>query len=221
MQQDNIEREHQVDNPADAHTETPLQPAPPRGPSPILVIFFITGMMGVLGAAVMLLAEGQANSANQPPPTQPLLMRNNYEAPDFELTSLTGDTVSLSDFEGRAVFVNMWATWCVPCVAELPAFKQFVSEQGEDGAVLLAVNQGETPEQIEEFLESIDIDGVNDFTVLLDENLEFGDLYPYGGLPTTFIIGPEGTVRYTKLGAMEIEDMNLYLEEVMAEASAG
>lgn len=183
--------------------------APARGISPVLVIFLITGLLGMLAAAVMLLSEGR----NEPPTRLSTAVQpvgaGEWLADDFTLTSLDGEPVSLSDFAGRTVFLNFWRTDCAPCVREMPAFQSFAEAQGDDGAVVLAVNQGEDAESIRTFLQEINVSGI---PVLLDEDLEMESDYPIQVLPTTYIINPSGYVAYTKYGEFDVEGMNVYLE---------
>ena len=108
---------------------------------------------------------------------------------DFTLTSLDGKTVSLSDYQGRVVFLNFWATWCVPCEKELPEFQQFQAQQPPDGAVILAVNVQESADQVTSFLTDHDISGL---TVLLDSDSSVANSYGIYNLPVTFVIDQNG-----------------------------
>ena len=72
-------------------------------------------------------------------------------APDFEVKLLTGETVKLSDYRGKVVLLNFWATWCSPCRREMPDFQKLHDELGED-FVLLAVDKGETEENVQKFV---------------------------------------------------------------------
>lgn len=200
------------------HDQTPTPPTPPApaGISPALVLFLITGLVGLLTAVFMLLAEGPA--AGQPDQAAPRSRAiRDWQAPVFEVQTLAGDSVSLADFRGRTVFLNFWRTDCIPCVRELPAFQAFSAQQGDDGAIVLALNQGESPEQITTFLNEIGIDGI---LVLLDPTAGIRLDYDVGGYPTTFVIDADGMVRYRKLGEMTVDEMDLYLE-TLAEEQAG
>lgn len=125
--------------------------------SPIVLIFLALPIMGVIIALVMLSGERNLNQA------EGIAVEQDYtttgsQAADFALPALEGDTtIQLSDLRGRVVFVNFWATDCVPCVRELPAFEAFMQEQDENGAVILAVNGAESAETINTFLDSINV----------------------------------------------------------------
>jgi peroxiredoxin len=138
---------------------------------------------------------------------------------DFSLPDLTrGDMVRLSDFSGRPVFLNFWATWCEPCKRELPAFEQFTAEQGEDGAAVLAVNTGEDAATVRDFLQA---QGVSGLRVLLDPEATAADQYGVYQIPVTFVIDAAGFVRYPHYGEMTAEDLAGYLTALEEAGAAG
>ncbi len=191
------------------------QTPPAHGrPSPALVLFLIFPLLGIIAALGMALAN--SNSGVVTPPT-PLpvapqqLSLIDKPAPNFELEGLDGQRYRLSSYRGRVVFVNFWATWCEPCRRELPAFEQFAAAQGADGAIILAVNVGETPEQIAAFFEQHDVEAVS---VLLDDTLDVYGAYGIERLPTTFVLDPAGTVRYKHLGEITITDLEAYVDRL-------
>jgi len=184
-------------------------------PSPALLIFLILPLAGLLTALIMVANDAQSQQAIAPtfvPAPQRTLI--NFQAPDFEIPMLDGVTlVSPSDFEGRPLFINFWATWCGPCVRELPALEEFVATHADDdnGPALLTINLGETPEEIEGFLKEI---GVQNLPVALDVNQVIKADYGVQNLPTTFIIDKTGMIRTMKLGEMRFEEMGLYLQQL-------
>jgi thiol-disulfide isomerase/thioredoxin len=109
------------------------------------------------------------------------------------------------------VFVNFWATWCEPCRRELPALQAFSQrEQTSNAPLILAVNIGETPEQIAPFFDEL---GISDLTVLLDTNWGVSDLYQTEVYPSTFVINPAGTVVDFHLGEITLDDLEDYVAE--------
>lgn len=117
-------------------------------------------------------------------------------APDFVLKDTEGKTVKLSDYKGKIVILNFWATWCPPCRQEIPDLIK-VSEELSKGndAVVLAVNltngyNGETAERARKFAK----DNKMTMRVLLDEKDEAAGKYGIASIPTTFIINRDGTV---------------------------
>lgn len=118
-------------------------------------------------------------------------------APDFQLDNLEGASVSLSDFRGSPVMLNFWATWCSPCVREMPDIQSMYEEQSVKGLVLLPVNMGSTSSQVKEFLQSHDLF----LPVLLDIDRKVAQEYGIQYIPTTFFIDEEGIIQVVKVGA--------------------
>lgn len=118
--------------------------------------------------------------------------------------------------KGRVLLVNFWATWCEPCKRELPAFEQFSAEQGEDGAVVLAINTGEDEATVRAFLEAQGVEGLN---VLIDPEATVARTYGVIQIPVTFVIDQAGNVRYPHYGEMTAADLAGYLE-ALAESDA-
>ena len=179
------------------------------GFSPALLIILLIAGLGLLAAGAMLAANDTPNTpARDGAAVRPL---RDWQADDFTLTSLTGEQVSLSDYAGRPVFLNFWAEWCEPCRREFPAFAAFMAEQPANGPIILAVNQGDSAETAQAFLDEMGISGV---TVLLDSDLELANDYPARNLPATYVIDPDGFVRFAKYGEVTVEELYTYLDEL-------
>jgi len=180
----------------------------------ILILLSLVPLLGMIAALFMLISSGGTSSSTPPTPlpvTQAVSRLAGRAAPNFELTTLDGGTIRLSSMRGRIVFVNFWATWCEPCKREMPAFQRFMQSQGEDGAVILAVNIGDKPEDIRKFLEDYNVSGV---PVLLDSDYEVQTAYYADLYPTTFVIDPAGIVRDMHLGEMTLNDLNSYVDQI-------
>ncbi len=190
-----------------------------RHPSPTLLILISLPLFGLFAALLMLALEARpptaATSDFQPAPARALA---NFQAPDFDLPLLDGASrVSPADYAGRPLFLNFWASWCAPCVRELPAFAEFVAEHSADpsGPALLTINLGETKAEIRAFLDRLELRGL---PVAMDIDQVVKLDYGVQNLPTTFVIDGAGKVRHTKLGEMLYEDMDIYLEALAADA---
>ena len=118
-------------------------------------------------------------------------------APDFQLPGLDGQMVSLSDFRGKVVLLNFWATWCGPCRAEMPFLQQVHEERSGEGLVILAVNIGESQSEVEEFMESLNLS----FLTVLDTSQKVARQYNIRGIPTTFFIDKDGVIQDFKIGS--------------------
>lgn len=113
------------------------------------------------------------------------------QAPDFELVSLDGRKVKLSDYRGKAVLLNFWATWCPPCKIEMPWFVDLQNKYAKDGLVVLGVAMDDSePRKISEFAHEM---GVN-YPVLLGNDQVSDDYGDVQYLPTTFYIDREGKI---------------------------
>lgn len=187
--------------------------------SPALLLFLILALFGIFVALLMIFLEDRdaptAQPTFQPVPQRALI---NFRAPDFELPLLDGlALVSPSDYAGRPLFLNFWATWCAPCVRELPALEEFVLAHAdqEQGPALLTINLGETAEEISGFLQEI---GLRNLPVAMDINQVVKRDYGVQNLPTTYVIDGSGMVRHMKLGEMKYEEMGLYLQQLERES---
>lgn len=124
-------------------------------------------------------------------------------APDFELVSTNEEKVKLSDYRGKKVMLNFWATWCPPCREEIPAMQNFYDEKE---IVILAVNLTQTEakkQDVENFMEKHRVT----FPVLLDEASDVSNKYRIQPIPTTYMIDSQGKIRFKAYGAMTYEQM--------------
>ncbi|MBP2243297.1 peroxiredoxin [Cytobacillus eiseniae] len=127
----------------------------------------------------------------------------NNIAPDFQLPTITGENMKLSDLRGKRVMINFWATWCPPCRAEMPDMEKF--HQDKD-IVILAVNLTETEkslEDVEAFLDEYKLT----FPIVMDKNLEVANLYQIQPIPTTYMVDSDGIIRYRAFGALNYDLM--------------
>ena len=139
------------------------------------------------------------------------------EASDFEVTLTDGTTFKLSDQRGKAVLVNLWATWCPPCVAEMPDLQK-LSEDYADSLVVLGVNVGgDSPEDAAAFMEE------NGYTypsyVDVDYSLALG-MFPSPYIPFTVVIDPNGVVTALHSGLGTYVDFQAYVDAALANAPA-
>jgi peroxiredoxin len=126
------------------------------------------------------------------------------QAPDFELTTLQGDRVKLSDFRGKKVVLNFWATWCPPCRVEMPHMQRFYSEYKDRNVVIVSVDAMHT-EVSKVVVQAFADDWGLTFPVVLDTVGEVGKIYQVTAYPATYILDEQGIIRKKHPGAMDQE----------------
>ncbi|MCZ8537855.1 redoxin domain-containing protein [Paenisporosarcina quisquiliarum] len=134
-------------------------------------------------------------------------------APDFELVTLKGESVKLSDYKGKKVILNFWATWCPPCKAEMPHMQKFYEENKEDGIEILAVNLTDIDsgkESIESFVKEYELT----FEIPLDEEGVIGRQYQAFTIPTSYLIDTNGVISNKIVGPMDEEMMKSLTDEM-------
>ncbi|SDC32159.1 Peroxiredoxin [Pelagirhabdus alkalitolerans] len=124
-------------------------------------------------------------------------------APNFELETLSGDTIQLSDYRGERVMLNFWGTWCPPCRAEMPDMQRFYENEDVE---ILAVNLTTTEssrQDVDDFIEDFELT----FTIPMDDTNDIAMLYEIRPVPTTFMIDSNGVIQHKALGALNYEQM--------------
>lgn len=131
-------------------------------------------------------------------------------APDFQLTTLDGKQVKLSDYKGKKVILNFWATWCPPCIAEVPDLEKFYSDYKDKDVVIIGVNLTKAEKNQSEVKDFVKSSGIT-YPVPLDtENLASG-MYQVSVIPTSYVIDSRGIISEKVVGPMDFEKMkNLF-----------
>ena len=167
-------------------------------------------------AALLTLAPACAQEAETPEATPETVETETPPAselgpaPAFTLPTLDGDSLSLADFRGQVVLVNFWATWCTPCVAEMPDLSALDAEL--DGLTVLGISVDEGPELVRPFAERLAVG----YPLVLDDGAvaeAFGGVW---ALPTTYVIDAEGTIVQRVIGLFPVDDMRPQLERLLA-----
>jgi len=136
-----------------------------------------------------------------------------FAAPELKLRSLSGGYDSLANHRGEVVLVNLWATWCPPCRAEMPALQAFFEEYKSAGLILIAINQEEGVDIVEAFVEEF---GLN-FPVWLDERYLAQREFGTANLPSSYVIDRSGRVRLMWIGGISKQNLKRYVPQFIME----
>ena len=136
--------------------------------------------------------------------------RDAVEAADFKVYDVDGNEVRLSDFRGQPVVVNFWASWCPPCVKEMPDFEEVYQEVGDEVVFMMVnlVGQRETKEKGLEFIEG------NGFTfpVYFDMDQEAAYTYRVASIPSTYFINADGNIVESHIGLITKNQLESNIE---------
>jgi peroxiredoxin len=148
-----------------------------------------------LGIGWTILSRVPMTAANNEERSAP---REGFSAPDFTLDLLGGGQVTLSELRGKVVVVNLWASWCPPCRAEMPAIEKVYRSYADLGLVVLGVNT--TYQDSESAAQAFVNEYSLTFPIPLDRDGSVSQRYALSGLPTTFFIDRKGIIRSVIVG---------------------
>ena len=127
--------------------------------------------------------------------------------PPLVASTLSGSDLRLDDFRGRVVLVNFWATWCAPCVAEMPSLSRLRDKLGAAHADVIAVNFQENAARIEPFMHKLGLT----FPAIRDHDGSLRKAWDVTVFPTTFVIAPDGRIAYVAVGEIDWDDPTVEL----------
>lgn len=159
----------------------------------ILLTLYFTGTHTEVAAFAqrVVLATGIAN-----PDTDPILKREKASF-DFTLTGIDGEVLDVRKLKGKVIFLNMWATWCAPCIAEMPSIQELYKNYENNPEVVFAlISFDKDPEKAKNFIHK------KGFTmpIYFPNETQIPKVYESRGIPTTFVIDKEGYIAYKKIG---------------------
>ncbi len=155
-------------------------------------------VLTIVGAVVGLLAYGFTTNPRAIPSTM-----IGKSAPDFSLTLFDGRTIHLSDFRGKTVFLNFWASWCSPCREEAPLLEAAWQRYEAQGVIFLGVDIQDTEDAARPFLQEFAITYMNG----RDPSGRIAIDYGVYGIPESFFIDREGRITYKHVGALDRETL--------------
>lgn len=136
-----------------------------------------------------------------------------HPAPEFFLRDMSGSSASLSDLAGKVVLVNNWATWCLPCREEIPALQSYFEAHVQDDFILVGINAGDRKEQIMRFIDENELT----FPICEDPMGEALRAFKNNGLPSSYVIDQDGSVRMAWMGKVTVEALEAYVTPFFVE----
>jgi thiol-disulfide isomerase/thioredoxin len=169
----------------------------------------------VLGiASLFVLADRRENEALQPTDFSAIPVTVRYKAPALVLNGLDGVQHALSDYSGQVVLVNLWATWCPPCQAEMPILQDFFNNHGNDGFSVLAVEDGDPIADVRSFVSQYGLT----FPIWLDPSHQATDrAFKAINLPSSYVVDRAGEVRLVWFGAISAANLEKYVAPMIKE----
>jgi peroxiredoxin len=147
-------------------------------------------------------------------PSSTIPVEVGYSAPSLTLADLNGRQHSLKDYRGQVVLVNLWATWCPPCKAEMPTLQAYYEDYQAHGFVTIAVNDGDPAEDVAAFVGSYGLT----FPVWLDPTYEATErAFETLNLPSSFVIDREGVIRLRWVGEIDRDTLEKYVTPMILE----
>ena len=168
-----------------------------------LIVLLVFSLFGVGAAALVVGASNTqlTNSTANNTPTRRVL-RENTPAPDFTLTTLEGATIKLSDYQGRRIMLNFWASWCAPCLAETPdlvsAYNNLL-KQGESDILFVGIGVNDDIQNLRKFAENNRVP----YLIVNDPTSVVADAYGVIAMPITVFIDEKGLVYRKFIGAVK------------------
>ncbi|RJP49468.1 MAG: hypothetical protein C4583_12410 [Anaerolineaceae bacterium] len=166
--------------------------------------------LGVAAMTLLTLRQAQAERAES---SSVIPAAANYPAPELTLNDLDGNPHSLADYRGQVILVNLWATWCPPCVEELPTLNDFYRDFARDGFLLVGINDGEELSVVKDYVTRTGLD----FLIWTDPTYLSESAFGTMNLPSSYVIDRQGQVRLQWIGAISRAMLEEYIVPIIEE----
>ena len=178
------------------------------------VPFVLLGLGLILIVASILLFKRDADDTAPQTDLSAVPVKADFAAPEVTLTDTRGETHSLTDYRGQVVLVNLWATWCPPCKAEMPVLQSFYDQYKGKGFTIIAINDGDPAADVAQFEKDYQLT----FPIWLDpEYYATEQAFKTLNLPSSFVIDRDGTVRLMWVGEINRKMLDQYVIPIIEE----
>ncbi len=190
-------------------TESDQHPSGRKKPNLASVLVPVAGILAVILVVLSILRESDRRNHEKSPAGHsdaPFQRKVGEVVPDFDLTSLDGKVTHFKDLNAKVVLLNFWATWCGPCVKEMPSLQKLSDEYSSSGLKVIGVNLDEDPENVlDKFLKKHEIK----FTSYVDIKGTLADRFNVSGLPLTLVLSGEGKLLMEQTGEEDWYDSSV------------
>ena len=179
--------------------------------SPKLIPMLLLGLGFLLISASLILIF-----RDTPPPSDlsAVPVKVSYSAPELELSDTAGNPASLAGYRGQVVLVNLWATWCPPCKAEMPALEAFYRKHKDEGFIIVAINDGDPTPDVVQFVQDYGLS----FPVWLDPKyVATEQAFKTLNLPSSFVIDRDGMVVLSWVGGINSRNLEKSVTPIITE----
>ncbi len=186
-----------------------------RIPRRVMALMLVgSGLMLVGLIAMYLVYVQKEQEALQPTDFSAIPAPVHYAAPSLQLSDLTGTKHSLADYRGKVVLVNLWATWCPPCQAEMPLLQKYYDKHRQDGFAVIGIEDGEPIGDVAAFVKQYALT----FPIWLDPKHQATDVaFKTMNLPTSYVIDRDGQVKLAWYGAISEGNLEKYITPLIQE----
>jgi len=178
--------------------------------STVFVTLLASGIFLIGAGLLPLLINAQQKALERAAPILPPAITN-YPGPQLALTDPESNPVSLESYRGQVILVNNWATWCPPCITEMPELEAYYTAHVTDGFVVIGIEAGDPADQVASFAKENRLT----FPIWLDPQHESMGFFNNWDLPSSYVIDREGIVRYSWMGGVNQATLEQYVTPLL------
>jgi peroxiredoxin len=184
----------------------------PNNRSTVFITLLACGIFLIGAGLIPLLINAQQKALESAAPILPPTTAD-YHGPQLKLNDLGGKPVSMEAYSRQVILVNNWATWCPPCVTEMPELQAYFTEHVAEGFEVIAINAGDPADQVASFVKNHGLT----FPVWLDPLHKSMGFFKNLNLPSSYVIDRDGIIRYSWMGEVNQATLEQYVTPLLEE----